>query len=179
MNYFVELLLNMVICILVSLYFFYCAGSKIRRAEKIYMKFRVPLREGHPKEYLKQNKFIKFIRKLSKLSTYDTLHYSIIILHYIQFVILCTPLCLCLFGFSVFESEMMYFIAIALESLIFMLVWDTHLAVKEFRCRKIRKTNPKYSKYSMDERWTPWHYWIIWCNKIWFILLIAIQWKTK
>ena len=159
MNYFVELLLNIIICILISLLQFYLGVLSIRRLEKLYIKFRVPLREGHPKEYFKQNKLIKYIRKRLKLSTYDTLHYSIIILHYVHLVETFTPLCMFLLGVSVVASVSqmaLYFGVLYLEAVVSGLIWNTHAIVKEFRCRKIRKTNPKYSKYSVNERWGFW-----------------------
>lgn len=132
LNYFVQILLSIIICIPVSLFNFYImCGRGISRAEKIYMKFRVPLREGYPKEYFKQNKFIKFIRKQLKLSTYDTLHYSILILHYIQFVILCTPFCLCLFGFSMFESQGVYILVITFGIIIFEIILNIYVMVKK------------------------------------------------
>ena len=72
------------IYIIGSIIALFLTGVIIKRSEKCVEAFYSPLREKYKKSYFKQNKIIKFIRKLYKMDTRNTIHWGYCIYHYIE-----------------------------------------------------------------------------------------------
>ena len=148
-----ESFLKIICCVSASIVWFYLCSGIIKRGERYACNFYLPLRDGHPKEYFKQPKLIKRLRKYFKLSTYDNLHWVYIMLHYLQIVILCTaalPLILALF-YSIDFVVIVHLFAVGSMLFVFRAIESIFEFVQGARCNKIKKTNPKYAKCKVKE----------------------------
>lgn len=145
--------LKIICCVSSSIVWFYLCSRIIKKGERFASSFYLPLRDGHPKEYLKQPKLIKRLRKYFKLSTYDKLHWVYIVLHYLQIVILCTaalPVILPLF-YSIDFTIVVYIITFIVVLFIFRAIETIFELVQSIRCDKIKKTNPEYAKCKLKD----------------------------
>ena len=135
-------------CICNSLAWFYILSINIKRVERALRQFYLPLRDEHPKEYVKQSRLIKFVRRHTRLSVYDRIHWVYSILHYLQVIlVLGTPLIVTFGFFETFEMSLkMYMIFWLVTVFIFTLFADIFGCVQATRCSKIKKGNPKYKK---------------------------------
>lgn len=127
---------------------------RIKRIERGLRQFYLPLRDEHPKEYVKQTKAIKFIRSHTGLSDYDNIHWVYSVLHYLQIIlILGTPLTLASGFFTTVNEADIYIGFFLIVMFAFCLFSYTFAIVQATRSDKIKKTNPKYSKCVVFETW--------------------------
>lgn len=140
-------MLIIICCIANTVFWTFIIHVNIKRLERAFRQFYLPLRDGHPKEYFKQNKVIKFIRSHTGLSDYDNLHWVYIALHYLQMILaLGTPIALS----SVFFTSVEYAFKIYIVFWAIVIFAFTSFAyifgfVQTFRAKKIKKTNPMYA----------------------------------
>ena len=135
-------------CILNSAFWFFIMNIGIKRIERALRQFYLPLRDGHPNEYIKQSKVIKFIRRHTKLSDYDDIHWAYSMLHCLQIILLFgTPIVAVSAFFVTAKTSFSVYIAFFIVVMItFSLLADIFACFQAIRCSKIKKTNPKYAK---------------------------------
>ena len=141
-------------CISLSIFWSFLLNIGIKRIERALASFYLPLRDEHPKEYVKQSKAIKFIRKHTGLSDYDNIHWAYSVLHYLQIIlVLGTPIVLSSRIFTTVKASTdLYLVFWLTMSVVFRLFAEVFVAVQSIRCSKIKKTNPKYAKCEV-RRW--------------------------
>lgn len=135
-------------CVCNSISWLFIMNTSVKRIEKALRQFYLPLKDGHPNEYVKQSISIRLIRSHTGLSNYDRIHWVYCVLHYIQIaLVLGTPVVLLLRFFMPLEVSIKAYILFWMTLVIvFSLFADIFACVQATRCSKIRKTNPKYSK---------------------------------
>ena len=141
-------------CISWSIFWSFILNISIKRIERALASFYLPLRDEHLKEYVKQSKAIKFIRKHTGLSDYDNIHWAYSVLHSLQIIlVLGTPIVLSSRFFTTMEASFKLYIVFWITvTLVFNLFADGFGIVQSIRCSKIKKTNPKYAKCKV-RRW--------------------------
>lgn len=140
-------MLIIICCIANTIFWAFIIHVNIKRLERAFRQFYLPLRDEHPKEYFKQSKVVRFIRLHTGLSDYDNLHWVYIVLHYLQIIlVLGTPIALSsAFFASVDEPFKIYIIFWMIVLIAFNLFVYIFGFVQTFRVSKIKKTNPKYA----------------------------------
>lgn len=130
----------------------FLTGVIIKRSERCVDAFYLPLREKYKKSYFKQNKIIKFIRKLYKMDTQNTIHWGYCIYHYIQLLAatsLPIIMILSLFFHTLISYEKIISIGFLISGGHFGVIAITEyllMIVETSKCIKIKKENPKYAK---------------------------------
>ena len=121
----------------------------IMRIERSYIQFRYPLYIEHHNEYIKQNRLISCIRDFFKFTEDDIIHWTLATLHYLQIMILFTSLMPLLIShiFSIEITITAYYLSFLIIIIVFSITGNTFAIIQHSRCAKIKKTNPKYSKY--------------------------------
>ena len=147
-------MLLIICCIFNTVFWSFIINVSIKRIERALAEFYLPLRDEHPKEYVKQSKAIKFIRKHTGLSDYDNIHWIYSVLHYLQIIlVLGTPIVLSSGMFTTVKaSANIYLVFWLAVTLIFSLFAEDFAIVQSIRCSKIKKTNPTYAKCEV-RRW--------------------------
>lgn len=140
-------MLKIILFIANTIFWTHIYTKRIKHIERALRQFYLPLRDEHPKEYFKQNKFIKFIRSHTGLSDYDNLHWVYIVIHYLQTI--------WLLGSSVILFTAFFItldVAIVVNEIFCIitqfsatLLIDIFGCVQESRSKKIKKRNPKYA----------------------------------
>lgn len=135
-------------CIANTIFWAFIIHVNIKRLERAFKQFYLPLRDEHPKEYFKQSKEVSFIRRHTGLSDNDSIHWVYIALHYLQIILVSgTPIAL-LSGFftSVERSFKIYFVFWVIVIVVFNLLVYGFGFVQTFRSSRIKRENPKYAK---------------------------------
>ncbi len=147
-------MLWIVCCIFNTVFWSFIINVSIKRIERALAEFYHPLRNAHPKEYVKQSRAVKFIRKHTGLSDYDNIHWAYSVLHYLQIIlVLGTPVVLSSgFFTTVKEAANIYLVFWLTVTLAFSFFAEGFAFVQAIRCRKIKKTDPKYAKCEVH-RW--------------------------
>jgi hypothetical protein len=135
-------------CISNTIFWLFIINVNIKRLEKAFRQFYLPLRNEHPNDYIKQSKAIKFIRKHTGLSDYDNIHWVYSVLHYLQIILaLGTSLVLSLGIITTIEVTIKIYIVFWV---IVITVFNSFVYIFGFiqtnRCSKIKKTNSKYAQ---------------------------------
>ena len=136
------------IFIFLPFFMFYGTCVTIRRREDAVSCFYWPLRKKYPRSYVKQHKIVKSIRKRFGLDTKGTIHWMHCLYHYLQLVMLISPiLLLVLFLFMPPLKAVLISGIFAFGPIVFIaLSSDILMIVLALRCEKIKKTEPEYSK---------------------------------
>lgn len=147
-------MLSIICCISNTIFWFFINNISIKRIERALAEFYLPLRDGHPNEYVKQSKAVKFIRKHTGLSDYDNIHWVYSVLHYLQIIlVLGTSIVLFSGIFITVKSSIKIYIIFWLTVMIgFSFLAEGFAFFQAIRCVKIKKTNPKYAKCEVH-RW--------------------------
>lgn len=137
-------------------------GIEVKRFERYLSDFRWALRETYPKSYFKQIALIRFVRKLFKADIKISLHWMTVLYHCYQLlaliVLIITFLASLFMPAEYFDAADFY----AIKNLKFALLPFGVICIAEYifllvqynKCKKIRKTNPKYSKCKLQyEKW--------------------------
>ena len=126
-----------------------------KRRERSIREFYYILREKYPRSYVQQNKILKFVRKCFGMEIKGTIHWITCFLHYFQIVFAISPIFM-LIIFLVKQSEQVIYtflaIGIALPFGLFYILMEIFTMLQVIRCKKIKKTIPRYSK-SEIYRW--------------------------
>ena len=135
-------------CIVSSILALFITGISIRRVEKYTCAFDYPMKKKYPHSYVRQNKIVKYIRKLYKMDTDNTIHWVICCFHYLQLAAMIAPILVLIL--SLFVSQETAFCIYLLFSLghlgVIGLNSKIFLCIQALRCEKIKKENPKYAK---------------------------------
>ena len=139
-----------VICFLLTL-----NGLSLRGFEKSIRDFYWPLRDKFPREYVEQDKIIKTVRKWMALKTSGTIHWMVCVMHYLHILMTIFPIfTLIVFCIIPIEQAIVYLLMLLPFGMIAILrevyIWQQYA-----RCKKIKKTDPKYAKHDIDTsiRW--------------------------
>ena len=139
-----------VICFLLTL-----NGLRLRGFEESIRDFYWPLRDKFPREYVEQDKIIKTVRKWMALKTSGTIHWMVCVMHYLHILMTIFPIfTLIVFCIIPIEQAIVYFLMLLPFGMIAILrevyIWQQYA-----RCKKIKKTDPKYAKHDIDTsiRW--------------------------
>lgn len=123
------------------------------RAERVVCEFYSALKEKNPRSYLTQNKLIKTIRKFSGMNTKWKIHWVHCIGNYLQLIAVITPLILLILHLVYCINGIVY-IMFDFCGLVIVL-WGVFIGIFTlclcFRCKKIKKNNPKYSHCELRE----------------------------
>ena len=128
---------------------FFCMRNAIKRSENSVIAFYHALRERYPRGYVKQNRAVVFIRKLLRLDTQGTIHWTVCAIHYIQPVMASSPV-LTLFLLPLYPFDiavawgLVFFTGIPMALMLILLEVTTWVLV--LRCGRIKKADPKYAK---------------------------------
>ena len=135
-------------CISLSIFWSFLLNIGIKRIERAFEEFYSPLINEHPKEYVKQSKVIKFIRKHTGFDDFYEIHWIYCVLHFFPIIlVLGTPIVLSSRIFTTMEASFkLYIVFLVTVSVVCRLIMFVFGAVQEIRCSKIKKTNPKYAK---------------------------------
>lgn len=142
---FVELCMILVIAPFVVIF---SSRYMIKQDEDIIRAFYVPLRKKYTHSYIKQNKLIQIIRKRLRLYTDGTIHWMISVCHYLQLVMAVVPiLVLPLMLFMPIINVFLIYSIVGLGPIGLIVFIESAFRVLQVqRCKKIKKTDPKYSK---------------------------------
>ena len=123
------------------------------RAERVVCEFYTALKEKNPSSYVMQTKLVKMIRIFSGMATKRKLHWVHCLGNYLQFIVIVFPLMLfllhLLFGIKGLAFKTLDFCIIVMVLWTFFISAFTMLLC--FRCKKIKKNNPKYSKCELKD----------------------------
>lgn len=123
------------------------------RAERVVCEFNVALKENSPRSYVTQRKLIKVVRRFSGLITGGKIYWAHYVGNYLQCIVVIFPLFLfllhLLFGINEVVFKILNFCVIIL------VLWSFFISIVTvrlcFRCKKIKKTNPKYSNCELKD----------------------------
>lgn len=118
------------------------------RAERVVCEFHFALQEKYPRSFVKQRKIVKTVRKLSGMDTKQKIHWMFCLGNYLQFIVIIFPLIMFLlhlmFGVNEIAYKIQVFYGYAIGS--WVLLTSFFVLFLCFRCTRIKKKNPKYSK---------------------------------
>ena len=130
-------------------------GLNLRGFEESTRDFYWPLRDKFPREYVEQNKIIKTVRKWMAMKTKGTIHWMVCVMHYLHICMAIFPIfTLIVFCIIPIEQAIVYLLMLLPFGMIAILrevyIWQQYA-----RCKKIKKTDPKYAKHDIDQsiRW--------------------------
>ena len=131
-------------------------GLNLRGFEESIRDFYWPLRDKFPREYVEQNKVIKTVRKWMAMKTKGTIHWMVCAMHYLHICMTIFPiLTLIVFCIIPMEQAIVYLLMLFPFGMIAILrevyIWQQYA-----RCKKIKKTDPKYAKHDIDNS-INWH----------------------
>lgn len=137
------------LALLLPIALFFLTGNGIKRCENSVSAFYHPLREKYPGGYVRQNRVVTFIRKLLRMDTQGTIHWTVCAIHYIQPVMASSPvLTMFLLRFYPFNIAvawgLVFFTGVPMAFMMILLEVSTWVLV--LRCGRIKKTDPKYAK---------------------------------
>ena len=119
-------------------------------------EFYYPLRVKYPNSYVRQNKVTKFVRKCTKLKDSRSIHWTIYAIHHIQllFVILPFTLLPILLIFLSTQEAISWYAVVGfwIPGGLFLALNMIHLFSQCSKCKKIKKTDPRYSKRDFNQR---------------------------
>ena len=126
-------------------------GLNLRGFEESTRDFYWALRDKFPREYVEQNKIIKTVRKWMAMKTKGTIHWMVCVMHYLHIFMTIFPIfTLIVFCIIPTEQTVILFLMLSPFGMIVILrelyVWQQYA-----RCKKIKKTDPKYAKHDIDK----------------------------
>lgn len=125
------------------------------RAERVVSEFHFALQEKYPRSFVKQRKIVKTVRKFSGMDTKQKIHWMFCLGNYLQFIVIIFPLIMFLlhlmFGIDRIAFRILNFCIIVIGS--WALLISFFVLFLCFRCKRIKKKNPKYSKCELRD----WH----------------------
>lgn len=123
------------------------------RAERVVCEFYVALQEKNSRSYVRQSKLVKAVRKYSGMFTDGKIHWVHCLGNYLQFVAIVLPMVLFLLCLLLNINGMVF--KILNFCMIIIVLWSFIISAFTvflcFRCKKIKKNNPKYSKCELRE----------------------------
>ena len=124
------------------------SGVIIKRHEKTIMAFYWALREKYTHSYVTPNKVVNFVRKCCRMKAENSIHWVVCIFHYLQIVMVTSPIFMLLLPiFIPLEKAIGICYIIGLGPYGVIAFMDgAFLILQVHRCKRIKKTNPKYAK---------------------------------
>ena len=124
----------------------------LRRSEESIREFYWPLRDKFPREYVNQNRIIKIVRKWMRLKTTGTIHWSTCFFHYFQILLAISPsVMLIAFLITGSDQTVVLFLRFGFlwPLLLLALLDQVFIWIQVSRCKKIKKTDPKYANHEI------------------------------
>ena len=138
---------NLLTFILLYAFAFWYPSYAIQRIERQIVSFYWVLREKYPHSYVRQTKPVRTLRKLFRMENTGTIHWVIGLFHYLQMIILLAPvIALLSFAFYSKSFNISCIVIVLLPFGMMCIIGPIHTAIQCYKCKRIRKTNTKYSK---------------------------------
>lgn len=128
---------------------FFFSSTVIKRHENCIDAFYCALREEYSGSYIKQNKPVSFLRKCYGLDIRGTIHWMIGFFHYLQIYMVSSPILMLLSSLFLPLNKVIIMCLIFGQAVPYALIsinCEVLTLLQVHRCRRIKKTNPKYSK---------------------------------
>lgn len=129
--------------------FFLSGANGFRRCEEYIYDFYWPLREKHPRSYVKQNAIIKVVRKCFGMQTKNNIHWFTCFLHYLQILMVISPIFMLITLLFVPSQKIIIaflLLGISLPFGLSVILNQIFFSLQVLRCMKIKKTDNKHSK---------------------------------
>lgn len=146
------MMLEYILIIFFPVFAFWYISVAIKRIERFARNFYLELRGRYPRNYVKPNAVVCFLRKFFKMDCNGTIHWIVSLMHYSQIVILATPI-ISLLMFLVFPANEAVGICLSIALIPFgmvCIIGQIFFATECHKCNKIKKGNPKHSKLKLQ-----------------------------
>lgn len=132
---------------------FYLLNVVNFRAERVVCEFRFALQEKYPRSYVNQTKIIKKVRRICRMGIKEKIHWAHSLGNYLQLFVLFMPGILLVLFILLDVNRIFYKICFFCFNV--LVAWSIFVQIFTlilcFICKKIKKTNPKYSKCGLRD----------------------------